>query len=569
MKNRSLYVRSAPWVLLFIFALICFFSQLEKSVTVDEFSHFPSGIYNLLTMDWSMDCESPPLIKCLTAATCIITQPVINLVEIINTKPTSWQLGYQFMYLNMENYRDIYLYGRVMVIFLGCLLGWFIYRFGSQLYGQAGGLFALFLYVFNPNIIAHATLTTIDIGASYFIFLSIYCFWRYLRKKDPSSVMLAGISLGLAQLSKFTALLLYPIFFVIIIFLFVEEWISNRNRNVYGYTLILRNIGCFLIIILVSLIVINIGYLFSGSFRPIGDYHLSSSLLQNISVWLGTLFPVPLPFDYLTGFDQQLALSEGGVYTGYLMGEHSLDGWWNYYLIAFIIKNPSALLIILILTVILWKKSPRTERENDLCIWVPVIMYFFYFSFFTHIPIGVRYILPIFPLIFLAAGSFVNNLILNKKKWRLILPILAFVYLMPAIFVYPNYLSYFNIIAGSSSNGHRWLIDSNLDWGQDLPGLKKYMEREGIKEIKLGYFGRVDPEIYGIKYTIPSRELEPGIYAISVNFLVGYPYFILKNDTKEVIRVDLNYFNKYKPLKPVAIINNTIYVFKINNRNKE
>ena len=106
------------------------------------------------------------------------------------------------------------------------------------------------------------------------------------------------------------------------------------------------------------------------------------------------------------------------------MGEHSMGGWWYYYLIAFIIKNPSALLAILMLVVIFWKRLSCTELEDDLCIWVPVIMYLVYFSFFTHIPIGVRYILPVFPLVFLAAGCIVTNFVLNKKVWKLVVTVL-------------------------------------------------------------------------------------------------------------------------------------------------
>ena len=562
MVKNPLYAKYAPWLLLIIFVFICFFSQMKKSVTVDEFSHFPSGIYNLLTADWSMDRESPPLIKCIAAASSIITKPVIDLVGIIKTLPTAWNLGYQFMYDNMEDYQDIFRCGRLMIILTGCLLGWLIYRFGTQLYGQAGGIFALFLYVFNPNIIAHSSITTIDMGASCFIFLSIYCFWKYLKRKDSGSIILAGFALGLAQLSKFTALILYPIYFVIIACLAVNGWV-NRKDSDCGKAILLKDIWRFFIIILTSIIVINAGYFFSGSFKPLGDYNLSSSLLRHISAWLGGALPVPLPFDYLTGFDNQLALSEGGVYTGYLMGEHSKVGWWYYYLIAFIIKNPLALLIILTLTVILWKRISCTKLEEDLCIWVPVIMFLLYFSFFTHIPIGVRYVLPVFPLLFLSAGNLISEFLINKKIWRFILPALAFTYMMSAVFVYPNYLSYFNIIAGGPGNGHKWLIDSNLDWGQDLPALKEYMDKEGIDEIKLGYFGRVDPAIYGIKYSVPGRQPEPGIYAISANYLVGYPYFILKDNPKELISVDMNYFEKYRPLKPDAVINNTIYIFRI------
>src|SRR4030042_142796 len=245
MKINPIVFKYARLILLTIFFITCYFSQNEKSVTVDEFSHFPSGIYNLLTLDWRMDHESPPLIKCLPAITSIITQPKID-IKLFEAEPNPWSLGYHFMYNNQSNYQDIFRYGRCVVILIGCWLGWLIYRFGTQLYGQVGGLLALFLYVFNPNIIAHSSLTTIDIGASCFI--------------------------------------------------------SNNHEK----PLFLKDIGYILTIILVSLLLINAGYFFKGSFTPIGDYHFLSAPLNKISSLIEGIIPVPLPYDYISGFDSQL-----------------------------------------------------------------------------------------------------------------------------------------------------------------------------------------------------------------------------------------------------------------------
>ena len=140
---------------------------------------------------------------------------------------------------------------------------------------------------------------------------------------------------------------------------------------------------------------------------------------------------------------------------------------------------------------------------------------------------------------------------------------LSISYIAPTILVFPHYLSYFNIVAGGPNEGHRWLNDSNLDWGQDLPGLKEYMEKNEIEKINLGYFGRVDPKIYGIDYTLAKREPEKGIYAISINYLVGRPYYLLKDDVKELIYADLDYYYAFRRHKPVDVIGHTIYIFEI------
>jgi len=380
-------------------------------------------------------------------------------------------------------------------------------------------------------------------------------------------MILAGAALGLAQLAKFTALLLYPIFFIIMISKVLMNTNNHKERK-YINSEENRTINYFkefFIIVIISIIVINTGYIFSNSFKPLSEYHFTSNFLKGVFsiIWNG--FPIPLPYDYLAGLDTQLSISAGGIpfYVSYLMGEHSLKGWWYYYIIAFFVKNPESLLIILLLTAVAWmgNKKDRPDKTTILCIWVPTISYFIYFSFFTHIPIGIRYILPIFPLLFLAAGYLLNDFMLEQKSIKVLLAILAFFYMFTMVSVFPKYLSYFNIVSGGSQNGYRWLIDSNLDWGQSLPALRKYMDNNHIEKIKLGYFGRVDPTIYDINYSLAEKEPSEGIYAISINFLVGRPYYLLKENTQELLYIDMNYFDQYKSLKPSSVIDNSIYIF--------
>jgi hypothetical protein len=90
--------------------------------------------------------------------------------------------------------------------------------------------------------------------------------------------------------------------------------------------------------------------------------------------------------------------------------------------------------------------------------------------------------------------------------------------------IHPHQLSYFNVMAGGPAEGHRWLIDSNLDWGQDLTAVRPYMEARGLPFVYLLYFGHVEPEIYGINYALPPTPPRPGTYVVSVNFVKGYEY---------------------------------------------
>jgi len=114
LRSHTNCVRYAPWFLLMIFALICYFSQKGKSVTADEFNHFPAGIYNISTQDWRMDRESPPLVKCFPAITSLITKPVTD-AGLFKDEPNAWSFGYNFMFRNWEEYRKIFQFGRLRI----------------------------------------------------------------------------------------------------------------------------------------------------------------------------------------------------------------------------------------------------------------------------------------------------------------------------------------------------------------------------------------------------------------------------------------------------------------------
>lgn len=551
--NKTLWI---PALILTGFFCLCFFSQRYQSVTVDEFSHFPSGLYNLTTADWEMDKESPPLIKCLPALSAVITHPDINPGK-FKENPNAWGFGYDFMYRNFDRYIDIYEWGRVVIITISCFGGWILYRFAHQLYGFQGAIFALFLFVLNPNVIAHSGLTTIDAGATVMILFAIYAFWRYLKRMAWQNAAFAGLTLGLAQLSKFTSLILYPIYVVIFILLvLMREGKTKSGRRIDTA----KSLISFGMVFLISILVINVGYLFSDSFFCLSSHTFSSDLILSVASSPLGFLPIPLPLSYFTGFDIQLDIASGNspFYMGYLMGEYDMNGWWYYYLIALIVKNPEVFFLLVGASAYVWiRQTP--DREASLCVWVPILGYILYFSFFTTVPIGVRFLLPVFPLLFLAAG-YLPVMAVRWRWGRVSLSILAVFYFIPSAFAFPDYISYFNRLSGGAENGYKWLIDSNLDWGQDLVELGMYMERNQIKHVKLGYFGRVDPRIYDIPYQIAERKKGEGIYVISANFLMGRPYYLLAPDGK-ITLIDFNHYRQFRKLRPKARIGNTLYLF--------
>lgn len=561
-RLRLTSTRILPFTILVFFFTVCFLSQKEKSVTVDEFAHFPAGIFNLVNRDWRMDKESPPLVKCLPGGlTARLTNPIIPKVP-ADLSQNAWAFGYRFMYENFTRYIDIFKWGRVVVIILACIGGWLVYAFAARLFGPGGGLVSLLLYTANPNIIAHAQLVTIDAGATVFFLTAVFLFWKFLGRMSIPSAIIAGIGLGVAQLSKFTALILIPIMLATV--LISAAWRQKHPDDQSGGNgrTYLSSICLFCIVLVICVVTINTGYWFAGTFFTLETQLFSSDVMK----WLASTpirhIPVPLPMDYVSGFDIQMAVSQGNnpFYMGYLMGEHSMTGWWYYYLVSLFVKNPEIIWGFAAFSMWAWiKTAPQPPLRTWLCLWGIPLIFISYFSVFTNIPIGIRFLLPIFPLLFIACGGIVRHIAMKEWKGKILLGMMLFAYCLPALSIYPDYLSYFNTASGGPENGHRWLIDSNIDWGQDLPALKRYMTDNKVETVKLGYFGRVDPGIYHIDYTLAERAIGEGLHAISVNFLVGRPYYLLFEGALRYI--DRDYYASYRSLVPVAVLGNTIFIF--------
>jgi hypothetical protein len=154
-------------------------------------------------------------------------------------------------------------------------------------------------------------------------------------------------------------------------------------------------------------------------------------------------------------------------------------------------------------------------------LWRPALVLFAYFSLFTSVHYGIRYILPVLPLAMIWTGRLVPWVKERGKTVRVASLLLLLAYPVSALLVTPDTLSYFNLLAGGQ--GDRILLDSNIDWGQGLKRVRAYMDREKIDTLGLAYFGHVDPAIYGIHWGFPRLD-QPGLVAVSANFLHGYPY---------------------------------------------
>jgi len=199
-------------LLVVVFAGQGLLSLLGESVTIDEFAHLPTGYYLLESGDFRMYNVNPPLIRMLCALPLLAMSPRLDVEYFRQNDVDHWALGDGFLKNNRADYVGMFIRGRLINLAIAVILGAFVFRWARELHGAAGGLVALALFAFSPNVLAHARLVTPDVGGACAMFAALYAFWTYLRRGGVWMALLAGLALGAAQLAKFTALLLFPLF---------------------------------------------------------------------------------------------------------------------------------------------------------------------------------------------------------------------------------------------------------------------------------------------------------------------------------------------------------------------
>jgi hypothetical protein len=190
-------------------------------------------------------------------------------------------------------------------------------------------------------------------------------------------------------------------------------------------------------------------------------------------------------------------------------------------------------------------------------IGVPVSVYLAVACFWLDVTLGIRYLLPIFPLLFVFIAT---QLAPTGRGWRRVAVLAACGWLtIASLWIHPHYLAYFNEAAGGPSRGHRYLLDSNVDWGQDLGTLGEYLAERGNPTVWLAYFGAEKPEDHGIR----SRRLKgcrpvKGLVAISTNVREGLykPHRLLGAPKPGC-------YDWLKAFEPVAHLGYSIFVYDI------
>lgn len=490
-------------LLLTIFAILAITSIWpdRKSATADELAHhIPVGYVLLSKGDFKMDPSQPPLSRYLAALPLKLFMN-LNMPD----DKEEWrredrsEFGKDFFYKYNDQPHRMLFYSRCSFILIGIICGIVLFFMARDFYGERAALFSLFLYSLSPDMLAHTRLSTADMTATCFILLSVYTFWKFVCNKSVKNMVIAGICMGLAQLSKYTALLLYPIFILLAVFE-LPSIVAGKKVRLFKK---------LLVIFIVSIIVLWAGYGFdfdpilNDTMRVQEKLGIAHNFAQKIVPFWNermsqaldyALFNVPVPLGaHMQGILGVIKHGHEGR-SVYFLGEWSSRGNILYFVASFLVKTPIPSIIFIFTGLFLVFKRGVGRNERFLLTMIAVI---FITASLSKLQLGHRYILAMYPFCFILAG---RSMDLWKKLYKIPVTVLMVWYAASAVWIWPHYLNYFNEVIGGPKNGYLYFRDSNVDWGQDLPALAAYMKKENVEKIKLLYFWPADPKSYGIEY---------------------------------------------------------------------
>jgi len=465
----------------------------SQSPTSDEFSHHvPSGHSYWVTRDFRMNPASPPLPRMLTALPLLFTRVRAPLDDVSWREGNAPAYARKFFYESGEDAQRLIVLARLPILVLSLLFGAVLFAWTRRRFGPAAALGALALYAFCPNVIAHSSLATADLAVAFFIFLTLAGFGSYLEEPSWKKALTTGVWAGAAFLSKFTALVLLPL--LPLIALFGGRFRALSPAKIAGF------LG-------VTLLTIWAGYCFE--LKPLlentPDPAKKEAVYRSVGgesfVRFARQAPVPLS-TFSSALVSMLVTRARGT-NAFLLGEWSGKGWWYYYFIAFAVKNTLPFVFLSISSFFLVRRLRLPRLDAAVCL-VPVA-FFFAATLNDRAQAGIRYFLPIYPLLFALSGATLAYLWARGRAWKALAAALLAWHALSAALIFPHPLAYFNEASGGPDKGYRILRDSNLDWGQDLPSLAAYVKRVGNPEVALFYYGPADPR----QYRIWTRPLEP------------------------------------------------------------
>jgi hypothetical protein len=537
--------------------LACLFAQTlaharSASITFDEGPHLAIGYTTLRTGDLRLQPVHihPPLANVMAAAPLLFQTDLPDPRSVGGWEIASLSAVTDALIWQYPHPRRLAMASRFPIIVMTVILGTVVFRWASDLFGTRAGLVALFLYAFDPNVIAHGSLVTTDMAVVLWGTCAFFLVARYLRRASFSwrYWVGVGVTLGAALVSKVSAVSLLPV--IGLLCLLGPRSLPWRRR-------FLALAGCLIL----ALLVLWAAYGFEV--RRLPD------------------LPLPLPAATHLAIYRSLREHYQLGHSAFLMGQNSDHGWWYYFPVAFILKTPLTSLLLLAASTVLSFRTllkyptsnlqppiPNLQSPTSIHRWGPLAMFpllYIASTFFSSVDIGYRHLLPILPFLFIFTSQITRHASrITHHVSRITYHALLAYHCITTLLLSPNYLTYFSPFVGGPANGYRYLVDSNLDWGQNMWQLRDWVQENKVEKIYYAHFSPDRPQVYGVQAdflppdprAVPFAMFNPapGFYAIGATVLQG------------AYTPDVNTYAWFRSHDPLTRLGNALFVYHVPSR---
>ncbi len=594
-KNKPIWCMGgydlAAIVIVAVALILAVSSVWNDSPIVDEIPHIGAGYSYIAMGDARLNPEHPPLAKDLAGLSLKIAgikdEPAFTSRFWQKDINGQWEFGRKLIFGSGNDAIRLTRFAKIPELIFFILSGVIIFIWTRKISGYLAALIAIFLFSFSPTVMAHSRFVTTDVPALFGILLGTFFFLHYLEKPNAKNLWFAGLVFGVAQLTKYSVFLLVPFFLGLAV---IYGILNFHKLKIRGSLMTLLNTG-FIIAIGYIFVLWPVYVLHTWNYPPerqhtdtvylLGSY--GNRTIPDKVIYLSDKPIIRGLAEYATGLLMVTQRAIGGNDT-YFMGEVRNYAWPQYFPIVYFLKEPLPFWGLLITVWLIFssrirvfnpkiiaRKSYHWARDHftelTMLLWIAV---YWYASITSNLNIGVRHLMPVYGFTFiLLSGALVKVCgVINSKKlltaYYFLLIILCSWYLFENLAVYPYYLTYFNQVAGGPAGGYRYVVDSNLDWGQDVKRLADWVEENNINKISLDYFGWADQSYYikdklvwiwAGKYKNAGEFLADnpngGYIAVSATFYQGS---FQKPETSYA------WLENYKP---ITVIGNSIFVWYI------
>lgn len=525
----------------------------RKSPAFDELAHLTAGYSYWVTRDYRLHAENGLLPQKWAALPLVFSDAHFPpLDQPAWHRSNVWAIGYQFFYLVGNDLESMLARGRSMIALLGVALGALVYAWSRRLFGTPGGFVSLILYVFSPALLAHGALVTSDMSLGLFLFASVWAIWALTHRIDLLNLLAASSAVTAVLLSKVSGVAVVPIAVALAVIRTrlgpgVEISFGSVKHVERPWARLAAIALSFLATAAVVLTLLWAIYGFRYStfadgprgedrfYEDWSDLSSDASPTGTVVRWLRDHRALPEAYLYGLAFISKVSPQR----PAFLNSEVRRGGWWTFFPYAVAVKTPLSLFALLLLGA--WGASIRSHRRDanaepfpslyeTIPLWLLLGVYGG-LAVESRLSFGHRYILPIYPAMFVLAGAASSWFVPRRVVASAAVLLLLILHVVDSLRIRPDYLAYFNLLAGGPAQGWRHLVDSSLDWGQDLPALKLWLERNADGQpVYLSYFGtgRLDhydiiaerlPSYIDDRWNRGPYPLTAGLYCVSATML--------------------------------------------------